>query len=321
MITISNEQLEKHLGYDILIPQLKAAFAKKYNIPKRHHHQYPNPAAGVESTLLLMPAWDDGNRVGVKLVTVSQLNSGKDLPTIQGLYILFDLETGTPIAQMDAKLLTNKRTAATSALASTFLSRPDCKSMLMIGTGAMSSELIEAHTFVRPIERVFVWGRNFEKACEVAAALEHSMFEVIPVRGIDKVIHECQLISCATLSQTPLLSGASLTVGQHYDLVGAYKPDMREADDEFISSVSIHVDTWEGASTETGDLVIPLRTRVISKEHLSSELFELCSGVKPGRRSMKEVTCFKSVGHALEDLAAASLVYDSLNVSTGNYVS
>lgn len=309
MLNISNDELANALNYEALIPELHNAFNKTYNFPKRHHHQYPNPKEGQESTLLLMPAWDDGENLGIKVAHVSPCNHRHNLPTIQGIYLLFDLQTGTLRAQMDAKLLTNKRTAAASALASSFLSRPESSSMLMVGTGTLSTELIRAHATVRPIQKVYVWGRNFEKAKHVASQLADQAFEITPIKNLEEKVSEVDIVSCATLSPTPLLLGKHLTPGQHYDLIGAYKPDMREVDDSFITSVSIHVDTYAGASTETGDLAIPLQEKTISMEDLKSDLFDLCQKKKEGRKNAEEITCFKSVGHALEDLLAASLVY------------
>lgn len=308
---ISAEDIERHSDYLALIEALRAAFQKQYNIPKRHHHQYPNPKEGIESTLLLMPAWDDGENLGIKVVNVSPNNSKYSLPTIQGSYLLFDQHKGTPKAIFDAKMLTNKRTAAASALASGYLSRRDASCLLMIGNGALAPELIKAHASVRPVTKVYLWGRNFEKSQLVSQQLSQSTFDIIPVKEYLPYVEEADIISCATLSPTPLIFGKHIKGGQHYDLVGAYKPDMREADDKFISSVSIHVDNYEGATTETGDLVIPLNAGVIKREQILSELFELCQSKKEGRRGDDEITCFKSVGHALEDLAGAKLVYDA----------
>ncbi len=315
MINVTNDTLVDALSYGALIAELRIAFTKTYNFPKRHHHQYPNPKEGPESTLLLMPAWDDGHHLGVKVVNVSPNNSKYQIPTIQGIYLLFDVQTGTLKAQMDAKVLTNKRTAAASALASSFLSREDSKTMLMIGTGALSTELIRAHATVRPLEQVYVWGRSMDKAQLIADQLANEAFDIRPIQHISDQISAVDIVSCATLSATPLVLGKDLAPGQHYDLVGAYKPDMREADDAFIQAVSIYVDTYEGASTETGDLAIPLREQLITMDDLQSDLFSLCQQKKSGRTDSNQITCFKSVGHALEDLAAASLVYQSLSIT------
>jgi len=312
MIQITNEQMESILSYKRLIPCLKEAFTKDYNLPKRHHHQYPNPKEGNESTLLLMPAWDDDTNMGVKIVNVTPDNAKYDLPTIQGLYLLFDLPTGSPKAQMDAKLLTAKRTAASSALASSFLSKKESNSMLMIGTGTLCRELIMAHTTVRPLKDIYIWGRNHKKATAIADSLKIEGVSITAVDSIEEKISSVDIVSCATLSPTALVLGSYIKPGQHYDMIGAYKPDMREADDRFISSVDIFVDSYEGASKETGDLAIPIAEETITMEDLRASLFELCRNLKPGRENNEQITCFKSVGHSLEDLAAASLVYNEI---------
>ena len=306
---ISAESLEEILTYEKLIPRIEEAFAQDYNIPMRHHHQYPNPKEGIDSTLLLMPAWDNDNNLGVKIVNVSPNNRANQLPTIQGLYLYFDLQTGTPKAIMDGKTLTTKRTAAASALASQYLSNPESDTMLMIGTGALSKELISAHCTVRPIKKVFVWGRSYEKAKKIANEINIPGTAVIAVSTIEEKISEVAIISCATLSTTPLILGKTLRPGQHLDMVGAYKPNMREMDDETIRKVNLFVDTRDGASKETGDLVIPIREGNLSLSDIKADLFDLTQRKFKYNFSHQEITCFKSVGHALEDLAAGQLAY------------
>ena len=310
MIQITVEQIRSVLTYERLVPCLQQAFGQDYLLPQRHHHQYPNPKEGNESTFLLMPAWDNGENLGVKIVTVTPDNAKYELPSIQGIYLLYDLRTGTPKAQFDAKLLTAKRTAATSALASSFLSKRDASSLMVIGTGTLCRELIEAHRSVRPINEVYIWGRDFKKAQSIVESMPIDGVTIKAVETIEEKMVEMDIISCATLSPTPLVLGKHIRKGQHFDMVGAYKPDMREADDDFISSVDIFVDSYEGATKETGDLVIPLESGLIELNDLKASMFELCKQQKEGRKDEFQITCFKSVGHALEDLAAAGLVYD-----------
>jgi ornithine cyclodeaminase len=277
----------------------------------RHHHDFPNPEVQADSTLLLMPAWNPSKNAGVKIVTVSPENGQFDLPSIQGTYIYFDAIKGSIKAILEAKSLTVKRTAAASALASSYLSRKDASSLLMIGTGALSINLIKAHAAVRPIKEVFIWGRNFEKATAICAILKNEKFTVIAIKTIAEKIAEVAIVSCATLSKTPLVLGKYLKNGQHIDLVGAYKKDMREADDETISKASVYVDTFQGGLKESGDIVIPLQNGTLKEEDIKADLFQLCSNQKTGRSTEEEITVFKSVGHALEDLAAANYYYNN----------
>jgi len=244
-------------------------------------------------------------------VTVSPENGQFDLPSIQGIYIYFDATKGTIKAILEAKSLTVKRTAAASALASTFLSCKDASSLLMIGTGALSINLIKAHASVRPIKQVYVWGRNFKKAEAISNALQNEDFDIEAIKNIIDKISEVDIISCATLSKTPLILGKHLKPGQHIDLVGAYKKDMREADDETMAKASIYVDTFQGGLKESGDIVIPLENNTIKEHDIKGDLFALCSNKVQGRIDANEITVFKSVGHALEDLVAAKYYYNT----------
>jgi len=309
---ISNEFIEENTNFLELISEIKQYFSSnEVIVPMRHHHDFPNPEVKADSTLLLMPAWNPSKNAGVKIVTVSPENGQFDLPSIQGTYIYFDAIKGSIKAILEAKILTVKRTAATSALASSYLSRKDASSLLMIGTGALSINLIKAHAAVRPIKEVFIWGRNFEKATAICAILKNEKFTVTAIKTIEEKIAEVAIISCATLSKRPLVLGKYLKNGQHIDLVGAYKKDMREADDETISKAAVYVDTFQGGLKESGDIVIPLQNGTLKEEDIKADLFQLCSSQKTGRSTAKEITVFKSVGHALEDLAAANYYYNN----------
>lgn len=309
-VQISDHFIEDNTQFIELIDHIQEAFfSKKTNAPLRHHHDFSNPKVGVDTTLLLMPAWNPSENAGVKIVTVNPENTQFSLPSIQGIYIYLDATKGTIKAILEAKSLTAKRTAAASALAASFLSRKDASSLLMIGTGALSTNLIKAHASVRPITQVYIWGRNFEKAKALAEILKDENFTVTPIQTIEEKIKEVSIISCATLSKVPLVLGKYIQPGQHIDLVGAYKKDMREADNEAISRASVFVDTYEGGLKESGDIVIPLQEGILKESDIKADLFELCALTKKGRTSKEEITLFKSVGHAIEDLAAATYYY------------
>lgn len=254
--------------------------------------------------------------LGVKMVTVSPENGRLVLPVIHGLYVLFNAVDGRPLLSMDARLLTARRTAATSALASTFLSREDTTTLLMIGTGALARELIPAHASVRPIKKVLIWGRDPLKAEKLASAIHMEGVVVQRCISIPKGLEEADIISCATVSATALIEGRWLRPGQHVDLVGAYRPDMRESDDDVIRRTSIFVDSRSTAPVEAGDLAMPIRDGVIMPDDVQGDLFELCKGAASGRTGLNEITLFKSVGHALEDLVAAKLVYSHVKDAT-----
>ena len=308
---IKNEFMESHTDFHLLIKSLEQGFAEaSVETPMRHHHDYENPEEGVDSTLLLMPAWRAGHDMGVKVVTVNPNNGKYDLPAIQGTYLYMDGHKGTIKAILDAKALTAKRTAATSALAASYLARKDASSLLMIGTGALSRNLIKAHASIRPITRVYIWGRNFEKANKIASEFAHEPFDIIAVKDYIPYFGKADIISSATLSKTPLVFGQHTVDGQHIDLVGAYKKDMREADDEAIIRSTIFLDTFQGGLKESGDIVIPIQKGVLNKKDIKADLFDLCAGAKKGRESEKEITFFKSVGHASEDLISAKYYFE-----------
>ena len=302
--------IEQNTDFVDLIKQLKKAFKEnKTTVPLRHHHDFPNPKMESDSTLLLMPAWNPSQDAGVKIVTVSPENGKLDLPSIQGVYVYLNSKNGTLKSILDAKSLTVKRTAAASALASLYLSRENSSSLLMIGTGALSINLIKAHASVRPIAKVYVWGRRYEKAAAICMALKNESFDCFPIKTIEEKITDVDIISSATLSKTPLIFGKLIKEGQHLDLVGAYKKDMREADDDALKKASVFVDTFQGGLKESGDILIPLQNGTINKNDIKADLFQLCSNQKQGRCSKNEITFFKSVGHALEDLVAAKYYY------------
>ncbi|WNH11869.1 ornithine cyclodeaminase family protein [Thalassobellus suaedae] len=307
---ITDDFINENCDFIGLIEALKIGFSNAdIEVPMRHHHDFSNPKEEKDSTLLLMPAFNPGNDLGVKIATVSPNNGIYNLPAIQGMYIYLDGHKGFIKAILEAKSLTAKRTAAASALASSFLSRKDASSMLMIGTGALSINLIKAHTSVRPIKTVYVWGRTLEKSQKICDNLKNEAFKCIAIDHIEDKISEVAIISSATLSPTPLVLGKWLKKGQHVDLVGAYKKDTREADDEAIKKSNVFLDTYQGGLKESGDIAIPLSKGILSKETIKADLFELCSNIKSGRTSDSEITLFKSVGHALEDLVAASYFY------------
>lgn len=311
---ISSSFIDQNTDFKDLIHALKIGFsnASDIEIPMRHHHDFKNGEKKADSTLLLMPAWEARKTAGVKVVTVSPDNAKHNLPSVQGIYIHMDASTGVVQSIQDAKALTAKRTAAASALASSFLSRTDSSSLLMIGTGALAPNLIRAHASVRSLDTIYLYGRRKKKAEEISDELKLEGFNVIVVEDYKSVLSDVDIISCATLSETPLIKGAYLRPGQHIDLVGSYRKDMREADDSTLKQSSIFVDT-QAAQKESGDILIPIQEEVISSKDIQADLFALCQKRHPGRSSSKEITVFKSVGYALEDLVAANLYFELWN--------
>lgn len=295
------------LDYGALIGRLREAFREGVTTPLRHHHTIPVPGAA-DATLLLMPAWQAGRHIGVKAATVFPSNSAHDLPSVMGLYLLLDGETGTPVAVIDGPSLTRRRTAAASALAAGYLARADARRLVMVGTGALAPELIEAHGVHRGLTEVAVWGRSPEKAVALAARLDRPERQVRAVTDLEAAVREADMVCCATLAREPLVRGAWLAPGCHLDLVGGFRPTMREADDEAVRRARLYVDTREGALTEAGDMTEPLARGVIAESDIRGDLFDLTRGEAAGREDAAEITLFKSTGTALEDFTAAVLV-------------
>lgn len=309
MRIISAAEIEAALDVEGLVERLRQAFRRDTEVPVRHHHTIET-ATDADATLLLMPAWLPRRHIGVKMVTVFPDNVDRGLPAVMGVYLLLDGKTGSPQALIDGPMLTARRTAAASALASRYLSRSDCERMLMVGTGTLAPHLITAHATVRPIRNVLIWGRTEDKAATLARRLNRRDFRVAHTTDLEEAVRGAHIISCATLSPDPLIKGEWLQPGQHIDLVGGYRPDMREADDTAIRRARVFVDTRAGACKEAGDIVQPIEAGVLDPDDIAADLIELSRGERAGRRFYDQITLFKSVGTAIEDLAAAQLTLE-----------
>jgi ornithine cyclodeaminase len=268
-----------------------------------------------ENHWILLPAWQHGNVYGIKLVSVFPQNQEQGLESIQGIYVLFDGTNGLPIATMDGAALTLRKTAANSALAATYLARDDASTMLMVGAGALAPHLIEAHCTVRPIKRVRVWNRTIDRAAKVVQSLSEKLkVDIEMTTDLEKSVRESHLISCATMSSAPLISGTWLAEGTHLDLVGGYQPEMREADDEAIKRSRVFVDAPSTIEV-CGDICQPLNSGLLALTDIG-DTFQLARGEKPGRQSPTEITLFKSGGGGHEDLGTAKYLLTKANAQT-----
>jgi ornithine cyclodeaminase/alanine dehydrogenase-like protein (mu-crystallin family) len=308
MRIIGGDDIARALTYPALVDALEEAFRSEIEVPVRHHHRIPHPRA--DATLLIMPAWAE-EFLGCKLVTVFPSNAELDKPSVFGTYLLMSGRTGEPLAVIDGRALTAWRTAAASALAATHLARPDAAHLVMIGAGALAPHLIRAHASVRPIRRISLWNRTRQRAESLAFPLVWDGFEASVGDDLERLVREADIVCCATLAKAPLVQGAWLRPGTHVDLVGSFRPDMRESDDEVLRRARIFVDT-RVALQEGGDLADPIRRGIIGAADIQGDLFDLCRGKVEGRTSAEEITLFKSVGTALEDFAAAMRVWRRL---------
>ena len=304
---LSAEQIAAHLDYSSLIDALATAFRGGFEAPQRQHYSIPVPG-GADATLLLMPAWRPGQYVGTKIAQVFPDNGALGLPSVQSVYLRFHGRTGQLLATLDGSELTTRRTVAASSLAVRYLARAEASRLLIVGTGQVAAQLAASHASVRPIRSVSIWGRDADRAADLARRLADQGFDARAVTDLPRATAAADIVSCCTLSRVPLIQGAWLSPGTHLDLIGGFTPAMREVDDAAIARATIAIDT-DAALTEAGDLNSPLRDGVIGRDAIQTDLAGLVSGKHPGRRTEAEITLFKSVGAAIEDLAAAALCH------------
>jgi alanine dehydrogenase len=314
MRIVTADDLNRVLTHAALIDALAEAFRADIEVPDRHVHMIPQPS-GVDAKLLLMPAWtNSGERLaGCKVVSVYPDNTKIGKPSVYGSYLLMSGETGEALALIDGTALTAWRTAAASALAARYLAREDAEHLVMVGAGALAPHLIRAHCGVRPIKRVTLWNRTRSRAVSTAFALHAAGIEPLIADELEPAVRTADIVSCATLSAEPLIRGQWLRKGTHVDLVGAFTPKMREADNDAVKRARVFVDVRASAPKGSGDIAIPLKNKIIKLSDIQGDLFELCRGKAKGRKRKDDITLFKSVGTAIEDLAAAMLVWQRLN--------
>ncbi len=285
-----------------LVPALRAMFSTGCEVPLRHTH-----TIGDAGTVLLMPAWQAGRHFAVKTVAIFPGNGVLGLPGVHAVVTLFDASTGVPLAVLDGSELTARRTAAASALAASFLAREDATRLVLVGAGRVSAQLPQALRVVRSgIDHVRVWNHRPASAERLAATLRSQGFDAEATVDLVGAVRQAHVVSCATLSTTALVRGAWLAPGTHLDLIGSFAPAMREADGECLRRGRVYVDTDE-APLKSGDILQAVAEGAFDAAQLQGTLAQLCRGERAGRGSADEITVFKSVGTALEDLAAAEL--------------
>lgn len=299
---VGARELEEILPVSEAIGALERAFASEDRpaAPLRNNVDVPG------GELLLMPAGGEQG-VGVKLVTLAPENPGRGLPFLHSVYVLFSSETLEPVLTVDGAALTTLRTSAVSALATRHLARPDSSRLVVFGAGVQANAHLDAMRAVRPVDRVRVVSRSKERA-ERLADRARGMDLDANVDGPDAV-READIVCTCTTSNTPVFDGRLLPTGAHVNAVGAYRPDSRELDDEAIRRAKIVVETREAALAEAGDLIIPINEGLIGSSAISADLGDVARGARV-RTSPDDITVFKSVGVAFEDLAVASALLE-----------
>lgn len=296
------------LDYPVLIDWLESA----------HRGQMPETAAvlaeepqGGDNKFVTLVGWQRDEIIAVKLVGVFPANLDLSPPqaSVQGLVCVFDAGTGAPRLAADGEAMTFRKTAADSALGSRLLSRPDARVLLVVGAGGLAPHMIAAHRAARPgIERVLIWNRTHARAEALAVAHADAGVPVSAVRDLDEAVAQADIVSCVTMTHKPLVRGAQLKPGAHLDLVGAYLPHMREADDDAFRRAAIFVDTRKGMDN-SGELAEPVRAGIVGWDDVRADFVELCSGGREGRRSPDEITLCKNVGGAHLDLFTAQCLW------------
>lgn len=306
---LDDDAVAAALPWDALIAAVEAAVVHPDGAsPMRTVHTVPVPDAA-DGAFLMKPAWITGDVIALKAVTVYPDNGARGLPTVQAGVLLFDATTGSLLGACAGNELTTRRTAAASAAAAKRLARADARRLLVVGSGALAPMAARAHAAVRDLTTIEVWGRRREAAAAVVDGLVADGLPAAVSEDLDRSVAAADVITTVTGSQEPLVRGALLQPGTHVDLVGAFNAAMRESDAAVITRARVFVDTRDDAVL-AGDLAQPIAAGTWSADAIEADLAELVRGDHPGRAADDEITVFKSVGLALEDVAAAKLAFD-----------
>jgi ornithine cyclodeaminase/alanine dehydrogenase-like protein (mu-crystallin family) len=306
---ITDEKIREALTMPEAIRAVKEAFIQLSTgqavVPARTSLEIPE----FRTTALVMPAYlPRSKRLGLKLISLCEDNPAKGLPMAQAVSIIMDAELGTPLAVLDASVLTAVRTGAASGAATDALARKEARTAAIFGCGVQGRTQLEAIAAVRPIRKIFVFDINPKAAAAFAEEMRRKLALDVEPATSPEVLREADVISTATTSSVPVFSDAHLKPGVHINAIGSYKPHVREIPGETIRRAKVFVDQKQACLEEAGDLIIPLRENLIDEGHIRAEIGEVLAGLKPGRGSEDEITVFKSVGNAVQDLAMASLI-------------
>jgi alanine dehydrogenase len=317
MRMVSAEDVHRLLDYPSLVEGLKQFHLQDLDAAEELLLAQP-ASTGSENVFLALPAWQRDQAIGVKLITVFPDNesTGTGLPSVHGIYALFDGRNGAPQAIVDGIALTLRKTAGDSATGASFLARDDARTMVMVGAGAMAPHLIMAHTKIRPsISNVMIWNRNVERARRLADDLKLDGLTISAVEDLEAAVREADVISCATMATEPLIKGAWLKPGAHLDLVGGYQTHMRESDDDCIRVARVYVDSRMFTLGNVGDISQPMDAGILAEDDIVGDLYDLSRGTCPGRHSAEEITFYKNAGGGHLDLGTARFLLERLDAS------
>lgn len=315
MKIISADEVHAALSYPGLVDALQETFAKNFNQPPRQVFLLDD--ADNNDAFALLPAWND-NIIAVKAFTYFEGNAAP-YERLYSKIMIFDRSYGEPLALVDGTTCTFWRTGGVSGLATRLLSREDSSTMLLLGTGNLSTYMIRANASVRPLEKIMIWGNpdGLPPMAEAQAVIDEVSAELPEIKfsvatDLEDACGEADIIVCATASPDILVKGAWIKEGTHLDLIGNHHADKRECDTEVITNGRVYADSYVNAFKEAGEILVPISEGVFSKEDVVAELAEMCSGKATLRTNDKEITVFKAIGQAVTDLVAASMAYSAL---------
>jgi 1-pyrroline-2-carboxylate reductase [NAD(P)H] len=309
MKIISPEEVHSALSYPALVDALQHAYAGKFSMPPRQVHLLDDDP-GNNNAFALLPSWND-EVIGVKAFTYFPDNKGPEFKSLYSKIMLFDRQHGEPLALVDGTSVTFWRTGGISGLATRLLAREDSETLLVLGTGNLSTYIIRANISVRPIKNVLVWGRNADKAAKVVEQMNAELDGVVcrAVNDIETACAKADIVVAATGSHEPLVKGDWIKPGTHTDFIGNHHATKRECDTALILKSKVYADSRVNAFKEAGEILLPISEGVFKKEDIVAELTEMCAGTATLRESAEEITLFKSIGMAMSDLVGASLAY------------
>jgi len=313
MKIISPEEVHAALSYPALVDTLQDAFSKEFTMPPRTVFMLDDKADNTNAFALL-PSWND-SIIGVKAFTYFPDNQGPEYKSLYSKILLFDRAHGEPLALVDGTSVTFWRTAAISGLASRLLSRENSESLLVLGTGNLSTYIIRAQASVRPLKRVMVWGRTPANAQKVVDQMSAELgdIEFSVVDNLEDACGQADIIVSATAAHEPLVMGDWVRPGTHTDFIGNHHATKRECDTALVVKSKVFADSYDNCFKEAGEVLVPISEGVMTKADVVGQLTEMCAGAVPLRESDSEITLFKSIGMALCDLVGAGLAYEQVS--------
>lgn len=268
--------------------------------------------------LLNRAAHIEGLGFVIKGESVFPGNPQQGLPSVQGAVLLYDPRFGSVRAVIESRLVTQYKTAADSVLGAQYLARPDSRHLVIVGAGMVASTLVRAYDAAFPsLERISIWSRRPEQAQALAATLNNVGSKVEAVVDLPKSVGQADIVSAATMAQQPVVLGRWVRPGTHVDLIGAFTLEMREADDDLIASSLVYVDCVDTVVDQIGELMQPIQSGVITRDHVRGDLYDLVAADSPSRQSEKQITLFKNGGGAHLDLMIADYIVNAVSAAKG----